>query len=78
MSTTFQSTGLRPVESNYRNPSHLEAGATAEPEGFAGLLHPDNPMFWLGGIVAVAFGLAGISGGLRIGKGRAKISIGKE
>ena len=76
--STYALTGLSPVESNYPARSHMEAGATAEPEGLKGLFHPDNPLLWVGGILAVTFGLVGISGSARVGKARVSGSIDKD
>jgi hypothetical protein len=78
MYDTFRLTGLKPVEPRYVAPHSLEAGATASPDGFAGLLHPDNPMLWFGLILAVTAGLIGGAGGVRVGKTKASIHIGKE
>jgi hypothetical protein len=76
--STYRLTGLAPVESNYQRGSHLEAGATAHPDGFAGLLHPDNPLFWFGAALAVTFGLVGVSGSARVRRvGRVAASVGK-
>jgi hypothetical protein len=65
-------TGLSPVDSGPASRSHLEAGSIAEPQGWSGLLSPQNPLFWFGGILAVTFGLIGVSGSARVG--RAKVS----
>lgn len=78
MFSTYEQTGLAPVVSNYAHPSHLEAGASAEPDGWAGLLHPDNPMLWLGGLIAVAAGLIGFSGSARVGKAKFSASVDKD
>jgi len=43
--------------------------------GWRGLLHPDNPLFWLGGIVAVTLGLIGVSGSVRLGRARIAASV---
>jgi hypothetical protein len=75
--STYRLTGLAPVESNYQRGSHLEAGATAHPDGFAGLLHPDNPLFWFGSFLGVTFGLVAVSGSVRLGRARAGASVGK-
>jgi hypothetical protein len=39
--------------------------------------HPDSPMLWVGGLIAVAFGLAGLSTSTsaRVGKGKAGIAL---
>lgn len=40
--------------------------------GWRGLIDPNNPLSWLGGIILVTFGLAGFAGSIRLG--RAKFS----
>jgi hypothetical protein len=74
--STYRLTGLAPVESNYTAGSHLEAGALAIPDGFAGLFHPDNPLFWLGGVLAVTFGLVAFSGSVRVARAKVSGSVG--
>jgi len=75
--STYALTGLAPQESNWTNASHMEAGATAIPDGFRGLLSPDNPLFVLGVVLGVTFGLVGVSGSVRLGKARASASLDK-
>jgi hypothetical protein len=77
--STYRLTGLAPVESNYHGgaASSLEAGALAVPDGFKGLLHPDNPLFWFGLVLGATFGLVGVSGSARVFKGKASASLGK-
>lgn len=79
MYDTYSQTGL---DTRSYSPKHsastTEAGAVALPSGLAGLLHPDNPMFWLGGILAVTAGFIGISGGIRVGRAKAEASIDQE
>lgn len=38
---------------------------------------PAHPMFWLGGLILVAVGAAGISGAVRVGPVRAGVAAGK-
>jgi hypothetical protein len=38
---------------------------------------PDNAMFWFGALAAVTFGLVAISTSVRVGPGRASVSLGK-
>ena len=70
------------LDTGSRSPNYaahpLEAGAVALPSGVAGLLHPDNPLFWLGGILAVTAGLIGVSGGIRVGRAKASMNIDQE
>lgn len=41
------------------------------------LFSPDHPMFWLAGLLLVAFGAAGVSGAVRVGPLKAAASAGK-
>lgn len=70
-------TGLTPVDSGPSLRSALEAGAVDEPSGPLGVLSPQNPLFWFGGILAVTFGLIGISGSARVGKAKVSASLDK-
>jgi hypothetical protein len=49
------------------------AGADAETK----LWHPSNPLFWLGGIMAVTFGLAAVSTTVRVGPASVSGKLGK-
>lgn len=42
------------------------------------LFSPDNPLFWFGLLLAGTFGLVAISTSVRLGPGRASVSIGKK
>lgn len=75
--STYTLTGLAPVEPSYHRASPVEAGAVAIPDGLRGLVSPHNPLFWFGGILAVTFGLVGVSGSVRVGKARATAGIDK-
>ena len=75
--STYALTGLAPVESNYTRGS-MEAGATADHDGLSGILHPDNPLLWVGVILGVTFGLVGVSGSARLGKARVSASLDRE
>lgn len=75
--STYALTGLAPVKSNYVSSSHMEAGAVAAPEGLRGLVSPQNPLLWLGGLVAVTFGLIGVSGSARVGRAKVSASLDK-
>lgn len=39
--------------------------------------HPDNPMFWVGAVLAVTFGLIASSTSIRVGPFKASASAGK-
>lgn len=64
--------GMSSMESNNYSQHH---GDDETPNGWAGALHPDNPLLWVAGLLAVTFGLIGISGGVRVGKARAAVEI---
>ena len=70
-------TGLTPVDSGPSVRSALEAGAVDEPLGAWGVFSPQNPLFWLGGILAVTAGLIGVSGSARVGKAKVSASLDK-
>lgn len=70
-------TGLTPVDSGPSLRSSLEAGAVDEPIGLKGVLSPQNPLFWLGGILAVTAGLIGVSGSARVGRAKVSASLDK-
>lgn len=38
---------------------------------------PDSPLFWFAGLALVTFGLVAVSTSVRIGPGRASVSVGK-
>jgi hypothetical protein len=70
-------TGLTPVDSGPLLRSSLEAGAVDEPIGLKGVLSPQNPLFWFGGILAVTAGLIGLSGSARVGRAKVSASLDK-
>lgn len=47
------------------------------PGGWQGLVHPDNPLFWAGVVIAVALGGIGVSGSVRLASAKASGSVGK-
>jgi len=53
--------------------------AAASPTDKGGLpWHPDSPTFWLAGVAAATvLGIFGAEIGARVGKGTAKVSVGK-
>lgn len=40
--------------------------------------HPNNPLFWFGGLLLVTFGLIGATSSLRVGPVRASVKAGKD
>lgn len=38
---------------------------------------PRNPLFWLGGVLAVTFGLGSVAGSVRLGKAKVSAQVGK-
>lgn len=45
--------------------------------GWTGLIHPDNPLFWIGGLIVVTVGLASVAGRVRLGPASAAVKVGK-
>lgn len=43
--------------------------------GWSGLLDPNNPLVWFGGILLVTVGAAGVAGSVRLGKAKLSASI---
>jgi hypothetical protein len=39
--------------------------------------HPDNPLFWFGGLLAITFGLIGAATSVRVGPFKASLGAGK-
>lgn len=58
--------------------SPLTSLATAAPDDTASPWHPDNPLFWVAGVLALTFGFAFASTTIRVGPVRASASAGKE
>lgn len=76
--STQSLTGLKPMETTWPSwGSPMEAGATALPDGFRGLLSPSNPLTALAVVLAITCGLIGVSGSVRVGKAKASASIDK-
>lgn len=38
---------------------------------------PRNPLVWVGGVLAVTFGLASVAGSVKLGKAKVSASVGK-
>lgn len=43
--------------------------------GWRSLVDPANPLFWLGGLLAVTLGFAGVAGYVRLGPARVGVDI---
>ena len=43
----------------------------------AQMWHPDSPIFWIGALAAVTFGLMAVSTNVRVGKTTASVALGK-
>lgn len=43
--------------------------------GLRGLLDPNNPLVWLGGILVVTVGMAGVAGSVRLGRAKLSASL---
>jgi hypothetical protein len=52
-----------------------QMGADFLPAGMRGLVDPGNPLFWVGAIMAVTFGLAGVAGSVRLGRAKLSASL---
>jgi hypothetical protein len=46
-------------------------------DGWKGLFDPNNPLMWLGVIILVTVGAAGVAGSARLGRGRIQASVGE-
>lgn len=56
----------------------LVSGSDSPAEGqWAKPWHPDSPMFWFGTLLAVTFGLIGVSTSVRVGPFKGALSAGK-
>ena len=45
--------------------------------GWKGLIDPNNPLMWIGAILLVTIGAAGVAGSVRLGRGRVSASVGQ-
>lgn len=45
--------------------------------GWKGLFDPNNPLMWLGAILLITVGAAGVAGSVRLGRGRVSASVGQ-
>ncbi len=45
--------------------------------GWRALVDPHNPLVWLGGVLVVTMGLAGVAGSVRLGRAQLSASIGE-
>lgn len=52
------------------------AGPALAAKGSASPVHPNNPLFWVGVVLAGAFGLAAVSTTVRVGPVKASASVG--
>jgi hypothetical protein len=58
--------------------SHLSAATVSSIErNEARPWHPDNPLFWFGGLLLVTFGLIGAATSVRVGPFKASVGAGK-
>jgi hypothetical protein len=71
--------GIAPSTPNYGVTSaptqHMATSDIAN--GWRGLVDPNNPLTWLGGLLVLTLGLAAVSGTVRVGKVTATASVGK-
>lgn len=60
---------------NTGSPLAIVSGPAQYAADAAHAYHPDSPLFWAAGLIAVTFGLVGISGSVRVGRARASASV---
>lgn len=77
----FSTTGLNPgsaptVPTYGGSPGLSGLAGPSSAIGQASLYHPDHPLFWVGAIVLVTFGLIGANSAVRIGKFKARVEAG--
>jgi hypothetical protein len=65
-----------PAATRDDSPLTQVAGPAPDGVGMGKLLHPNNPLFWVGAVLAGAIGLAAVSTTVRVGPARVKASIG--
>lgn len=46
--------------------------------GLAGLVHPDNPLVWVGLLLVATVGLGSLAGRVRLGPASAAVNLGKD
>jgi hypothetical protein len=71
--------GLNPAGPTSNATTELRAVASPA-EGTANEMkpwHPSNPLFWIAALGAVTFGLMAVSTTVRVGPGKASVSLGK-
>lgn len=69
--------GSSPQAPSYGVAPPTEAMGTADfGAGWRSVLDPGNPLFWLGGFMALTVGLASVAGSVRLGKASFKASAG--
>lgn len=69
--------GCLPTAPTYGVAAPTQAMATDDIRtGVKGLLDPNNPLLWLGGILLLTVGAAGVAGSVRLGKAKASVAVG--
>lgn len=69
--------GTAPVTSGPVRAQTAMSSTDAMPNGWMGLVSPRNPLFWIGAVVLVTVGAAGLAGSVRLGPAKLSGSIGK-
>lgn len=75
--TAQQRYGL-PSGAQTRDDSTLATTAGPAPIAGTPLWHPNHPLFWVGGILALTFGFAFASTTVRVGPAHAHAALGKD
>lgn len=76
--SVYEQIGLRPVARPTE--AGLAAGVSrvaVDDEDPISWCSPRNPLVWVGGVLAVTFGLASVAGSVRLGKAKVSASVGK-
>ncbi len=69
--------GATPQAPSYQTPAPVTQQMSSGdlPTGVKGLLHPDNPLFWFGAVLAVTLGAVGVAGSVRLGRAKLSASL---
>lgn len=74
--------GCPPVEQQFATtgPAAVTQHMATPADGLSGwsaLVHPDNPLFWIGVLGIVTVGLGSLAGRVRLGPASAAVKVGK-
>lgn len=80
-STVAELTGLNTLSAitdrNYGGAALAASAGNAPSPSTPQIWHPDHPLFWAGALIAVMFGLIGVSTSARVGPVRGRVAVGK-